>query len=263
MDPFEEFEFKPLTDGLGFHKKKIDLDKETKTSGLIGDAFGKTLPQSADQLLGKGTTRNHQTVSTREADSTFNLNTPLPRKGEKTVPKSVQNADVIDQVVKSFRQPKIEFNEKAQLTKDLDKRSQNRTAWSVFPFIVDGMMIVALSLMGLIVTLSTTQVDFVRNLTHKNTDPMFFVALASILVGMGVIYLVITRGFMGSSFGEIVFDVQTGNDIERQHPLYPIRVIGRAGINVITGVIFLPLISMLFRRDFAGQMTGTALVRKD
>ena len=24
MDPFEEFEFKPLTEGLGFHKKKAN-----------------------------------------------------------------------------------------------------------------------------------------------------------------------------------------------------------------------------------------------
>ncbi len=37
MDPFDEFEFKPLTDGLGFHKKKnANPVLESKASDLHG-----------------------------------------------------------------------------------------------------------------------------------------------------------------------------------------------------------------------------------
>ncbi len=34
MDPFEEFEMKPLSEGLGFHKKAVPLSEQVKKSGL-------------------------------------------------------------------------------------------------------------------------------------------------------------------------------------------------------------------------------------
>lgn len=34
MDPFEEFEIKPLSEGLGFHKKTVPLAEQVKKSGL-------------------------------------------------------------------------------------------------------------------------------------------------------------------------------------------------------------------------------------
>jgi hypothetical protein len=37
MDPFDEFQFKPLTEGLGFHKKPASLKDQVKTSGLVDD----------------------------------------------------------------------------------------------------------------------------------------------------------------------------------------------------------------------------------
>lgn len=37
MDPFDEFEFKPLTDGLGFHKKAVSLKEGLKNSGVLED----------------------------------------------------------------------------------------------------------------------------------------------------------------------------------------------------------------------------------
>jgi hypothetical protein len=39
VDPFEEFEFKPLTEGLGFHKKAEKIKRDVKTSSLAADHF--------------------------------------------------------------------------------------------------------------------------------------------------------------------------------------------------------------------------------
>jgi hypothetical protein len=50
MDPFDEFEFKPLTDGLGFHKKAVSLKEGLKTSGVLRDelqSIPPTVPKSA------------------------------------------------------------------------------------------------------------------------------------------------------------------------------------------------------------------------
>jgi hypothetical protein len=37
MDPFDEFEFKPLTEGLGFHKKAVNLKHSLSESGVLDD----------------------------------------------------------------------------------------------------------------------------------------------------------------------------------------------------------------------------------
>lgn len=54
MDPFDEFEFKPLTDGLGFHKKSVSLKEGLKKTGVVDDRLNdlpSTLPRD---LLDEG-----------------------------------------------------------------------------------------------------------------------------------------------------------------------------------------------------------------
>ena len=54
MDPFDEFEFKPLTEGLGFNKKPATLKDQVKTSGLIEEHFEaipSSIPRLEDELL--------------------------------------------------------------------------------------------------------------------------------------------------------------------------------------------------------------------
>src|SRR5262245_23225989 len=49
MDPFDEFEFKPLTDGLGFHKKSVNLKEGLKSSGVLQDAL-QPVPSSMPKM---------------------------------------------------------------------------------------------------------------------------------------------------------------------------------------------------------------------
>src|SRR5690242_3597417 len=50
MDPFDEFEFKPLTNGLGFHKKTVSLKDGLKNSGVLDDELH-GVPASVPQSL--------------------------------------------------------------------------------------------------------------------------------------------------------------------------------------------------------------------
>ncbi len=50
MDPFDEFEFKPLTDGLGFHKKSVNLKDGLKKSGVLQDEL-QPLPSALPKLM--------------------------------------------------------------------------------------------------------------------------------------------------------------------------------------------------------------------
>ncbi len=46
LDPFDEFEFKPLTEGLGFHKKSIKLKDQVQKAGLAQESLPRSFPPS-------------------------------------------------------------------------------------------------------------------------------------------------------------------------------------------------------------------------
>jgi hypothetical protein len=46
-DPFEEFEFKPLTEGLGFHKKAEQLKTSVQASSMASEKLARSLPVAA------------------------------------------------------------------------------------------------------------------------------------------------------------------------------------------------------------------------
>src|SRR5580658_5966931 len=50
MDPFDEFEFKPLTEGLGFHKKTVSLKDGLKSTGVLDDEL-QNVPLSVPKSL--------------------------------------------------------------------------------------------------------------------------------------------------------------------------------------------------------------------
>lgn len=45
----EEFEFKPLTDGLGFHRKAEQMKTDRKNSAIAKDMISRTLPQATEK----------------------------------------------------------------------------------------------------------------------------------------------------------------------------------------------------------------------
>jgi hypothetical protein len=51
MDPFEEFEFKPLTEGLGFHKKAETIKADVQAADLAGPTLSRSIPNVPKSLL--------------------------------------------------------------------------------------------------------------------------------------------------------------------------------------------------------------------
>lgn len=78
----DEFEFKPLTQGLGFHKKTIDLSSEVKKSNIASQSFNNTKsPNSKSQTQAESVRRLVDSFPT--FDQPF-MTQPLPRKTEFT-----------------------------------------------------------------------------------------------------------------------------------------------------------------------------------
>jgi hypothetical protein len=73
------------------------------------------------------------------------------------------------------------------------------------------------------------------------------------------LYMVILRCFLGYTIGEWACDLRLGRPHQFVQPTYPIRVLLRFLLNLATGMITLPLLSLIVGQDLAGRWTGVAL----
>jgi hypothetical protein len=102
IDPFDEFEFKPLTDGLGFHKKSVSLKDGLKSSGVLEDelqGIPTSIPRNMLEDIPKSPVKRHtfddvlsaleKTPLARKTSVPADLQftEPLPREAKVSVPK--------------------------------------------------------------------------------------------------------------------------------------------------------------------------------
>ncbi|MGE0631291.1 MAG: hypothetical protein AB7O96_02710 [Pseudobdellovibrionaceae bacterium] len=99
-DVFDEFEFKPLTEGLGFHKKSINLREKIGESDILSDRLAINIPNKPVEK-----TDRKSVLGSFE----LNLETPLPRKESKhkVATKEEINHD-IDKLIESLRDERNE-----------------------------------------------------------------------------------------------------------------------------------------------------------
>jgi hypothetical protein len=246
MDPFDEFEFKPLTDGLGFHKKKATTPVQTPN----------TIPQSA--------------TSTRRAsfeeEAIENLLPPLKRKSTAIETATIQDNSnsTVDEILKTLRQnQRLDFETSKKVAKKTTTADEYvATNWNLSSTFLDTMLIVAASLLCMIVLLVITKADLIVNLTHPDDSGMIYVATLTMFAGVTFIYMLVNRVFLGATPGEWAFDQRIGKPEEMLSPLYALKIAARCLLVMCTGFILMPILSLIMGRDIAGSITGAALYRK-
>ena len=67
---------------------------------------------------------------------------------------------------------------------------------------------------------------------------------------------------LGDVLLQVVLDAQIGRDEEQFTETYALKVAFRSVLNLITGLVLLPLVSALLGRDIAGQLSGVKLYRQ-
>lgn len=248
MDPFDEFEFKPLTDGLGFHKKKPENNQ--KASAL--DDISQLSPSrtSIPDLVFENDTEN--------------LLPPLPRKTKAPIVTEDKSNSTVDEILKTLREnQRLDFDaKKAPAKATRPQETYKATTWNVSSSLLDAMLVVAASLLCMIILLSITKVDLIANLSQPDEGGMIYLSTLSLFLGVSFIYLVAHRVFLGATPGEWAFDQRIGKPEEMKDPMYTVRVTARSLLIVATGFILLPIISLFLGRDIAGSITGASLFRK-
>jgi hypothetical protein len=256
-DPFEEFEFRPLTEGLGFHRK---------------EATSQPAPSSRAQSQNQ----SFSIPATEITEAGPSVSPTLPRKNKTSsiAPGMRRNLPTIndddetttvDEILKTLNERK-----KYDFTEDQKIRAQLKDAPAIVwrpdrqtfsAVILDTMLITASFLGCLIILLTVTKADLVGNLISVN----FASILTSLFVLMGTltwVYLTTFRVFLGFTPGEWVVDQRVGNPEKVGTAAYTLKVALRSLVVVATGFIVAPIASNFFNTDFLGKLIGLEILRK-
>jgi len=293
MDPLDDFEFKPLTEGLGFHKKSVNLQEQVKEAGLVEKSMPKSTPaapptHSKDAVSRSAAQALDELLKTLDAPSSpaaqmrqknLEITEPLPRTSDKKatsfemplpgpatpMPIPMPGTDAVISTKKS--KPSVQLNVK-QSTGTRRSAADSPASLLVavpasFPSaILDGIVVLALTMIFMTALVSVTKVDVLNLMMNSQQDVTTQGSLAILYVAVWLMYSVIARSFFGKTLGEWTFDHQLGSAQDQQQALYPLKVVARTLVTLVTGIVVLPLISMLMGQDLAGRISGVQLYQQ-
>jgi hypothetical protein len=139
--------------------------------------------------------------------------------------------------------------------------SQNRSGiklalWSWMSAFIDTLILISISCFGIILfsILMKTQMRDVLQISSLESN-ILRLFMVSFLFSLWA-YLVMMRLFMGASVGEWSCNLRLGQPVQRIKSSYVLRVIARTTLMLLTGVVVIPFLSLLLKRDIAGEITG-------
>lgn len=246
MDPFEEFEFKPLTEGLGFHRK--ESKKEAKPASQPNTLLNEALFKNKDLNL-------------LEEEPT--LKSPLPRRsGRIEDTRMGPSSAAVDDILKTLSQTPVKKTTVAPKT-PVQKRTEYTTDIVSFAaFLLDALLVVASGLLCMILLLAITRVDLIANISHPDKQGYIYLSTFIVFMGVAFIYYTINRAFLGYTPGEWAYDQRLGTPADMESIWYIPKCLARWFIIVFTGIIVVPIISKIVESDFVGEWLGLPLMRK-
>ncbi len=236
MNDQDEFQFRPLTEGLGFHKKSSETSSEAPFGG--SNKFSH-LPE---------------------------MNSPLPRKKmeTKTTPSralpqaKIQTNNTVDEILKTLNQKRnLDFLDEKKLLNEVPEMQYSPSSFDLPAGLLDGMLITATTLLCLIILLMITKVDLFNNLTHPDSQGLIYISMVALVLGITWIYLVGNRIALGFTPGEWVFDQRLGTPEQMDTAEYSLKIVARSTAIIATGLFLFPLFS--FQR-FGGLIRAVQAV---
>lgn len=297
-DPFEEFEFKPLTDGLGFHKKAVHLKEEVGAADLARSLRKTDIPDLTDLLFdepdeelarpkysssAKLTQRNPNLVENDYLKKMANtpdkfaapkienieltvplekveIKKPLPRAEDTMARKSEPTARIEPKL-------RLDFAETDLKTPNLDKailqvKEENRykkVPTAMFASIFDSVVAFTLAIVFMVAMMMVVEVDLLAMVLNAETQMLAQISFGALYLSVLSLYMVMSRSVATKTLGEWAFDIHLAQKNGQRSAIFPLLVIWRSLLMIGTGLVTLPLLSLLCRRDLASYLTGTQL----
>ncbi len=288
QDQNEDFEMRPITAGLGFHKRPVSLREHVANSGMAQQNMRRSLPvPPAEEMLEapKGRTSKeiiaelHRALEPKAAGreataaSQVKLSEALPRE-QRDLPRNrpeiniqrERNSNPVDKIDFQIPDKKMrEANTVGTRRGAHDGLTNPLTPVSVSfaSLALDGMIVMAIALIFLVSLVTVTGINLNSVIHSARTEFAAQLSLIVMYFAVFEMYMIVARSFYGRTIGEWTFDLQLGDDKQIQRAYYPALVLWRSVLNLITGLVVLPLVSLVLRRDFAASFTGLQLYRKN
>lgn len=289
MDQIDEFEMKPLTAGLGFHKRQVSLKEHIAKSGVTNRTLRQNLPaQPPQEMTGgeKSQSRSAQEIIAELHEALKPVpNVPVSAASAVSVKRAeVQFTEILPREIGDVKgparnQPEISPIENIDFQipdKNLAPKLGSRrgasdnlvnplTPVSVsFPAIIlDGLIVFAFSLVFLASLIMATGIDLLSVFRSSQTDFATQLSLMALYVAIYEMYIIVSRSFFGSTLAEWTFDLRMGDEAQFQKASYPFKVFWRSILVVMTGIVVLPLASLIVGQDIAARLTGLQLYRRN
>lgn len=290
----DDFEFKPLTEGLGFHKKKNETPR-SKVTTTDSESSPFARPSSH---MSSTTTARHQNISFIEDDEREVVpavtTRPTARPKGREIPVIEDEISpgnkAVDEILKTFKRSDLNFETpqartstpppapvlkdstasiKLELKSTKKPKEENKITFELektFPHlmanVLDTMLILAATMLCMIVLLTVTRIDLLSHITNPKSDPSIYYALVGLFFSVVLTYNLVTRVFMQATPGEWAFDIQLGTEDQERHWSYPLKVMARTLIYTATGFLPLVVLSRLFKKDLVGSATSLSLHKK-
>lgn len=140
------------------------------------------------------------------------------------------------------------------------KRTGIRLAmWTWLSAAVDTLMMIAMSCFFVIafsLLMKTSARDVVQFVWQDITLTKLFIGAFLLSFWM---YMIFLRSFNGATIGEWTCSLRLGQPWQRMQSGYILKVLARTTLIMATGIIAVPLISLLLKRDLAGEISGVKI----
>ena len=247
MDFIDEFEFKPLTEGLGFNKRAQNIKKEIEESQIAKSHMGYEMPTVPKSLIEK------------ELMGAYPEKTRIEQT-EKSVSEVIRN-QFRSQLNSVILEKPVSLKPKVDTPKV--KINYPVVAASLPAMMFDAIFSFAISLIFLIALVFVTRIDVLSIVRATSIYLTNQLSLIVLYIAISQLYIVIARTFCGQTLGEWAFDIQLGTQEDQQDDRYPLKVLARSLFVTITGVILSPFISLLMGYDLASKISGLRLYRNN
>lgn len=129
--------------------------------------------------------------------------------------------------------------------------------WSWTASLIDSLLVISLSSFFLLAFSVLMKTPLARTIVQMEMGTGH---LLLAVFGLAIsTYMIVLRSFLGFSLGEWACGLKMGSDQEQEDLFYSFRVVLRTLLILATGLIVLPVLSLLFRKDLPGSLTGVHL----
>lgn len=176
--------------------------------------------------------------------------TPLEIPEERTPPIPISYPESLKKIFRNRQNLEWEMGTGFQGGPAGRRKRYRLAMWSIVASTIDALLLIGMSCVFLMVFVKIIKTPVTKGLLED---------FAMIYVVGSWLYMITTRFFIGSSIGEAACDIRLGKPQERMSNWYFSKVVLRATLVVATGLVALPLLSLLFGRDIPGVLSGLRL----